>query len=369
MKELILFLIIGGICGGVCAEGMCAKGMGDTPAIPENLTGFNETLTPSTTTTIYSDTILEEKDTLLNAEIVSPEGLPNINWDEPIRFNAYAYGGKPPYSFKWISSLDGIIGRERIFTRELSAPEYFHEIREHKITLEVRDSTGKIEGDDIRVLIRRRSPPNASIKSPKERTYLGGEVIELEFSAWGGRKPYAIEWILDGKVVEDISNLSLEKHLLTLIVKDKNNMTAVNQVRFSVVLCNVNGICEANEGENYLNCSQDCKSGSGDNHCDKIADGRCDPDCSRSEDQDCLCNRNGVCETEFENHLNCKADCKSGSPEGYCDSLSDGVCDPDCDGSDPDCGVNYSNYVMVLIAGMFMFGALYYIKLKIGAVE
>ncbi|MCK4492037.1 MAG: hypothetical protein KAU03_05400, partial [Candidatus Altiarchaeales archaeon] len=186
---------------------------------------------------------------------------------------------------------------------------------------------------------------------------------------FGGVPSYEIEWGLDGEVVEEIENLSSGEHLITLIVKDEEGKTVEDEVRITIVLCNGNYICEIAEGENYLNCPTDCLSGRRDGYCDGVDDGVCDPDCSRREDVNCLCNRNGICEMEFENHFNCKMDCKSGSPEGYCDSLSDGVCDPDCDGGDPDCGLNYSNYVMVLIAGMFMFAMLYYIKLKIGAIE
>jgi len=45
-------------------------------------------------------------------------------------------------------------------------------------------------------------------------------------------------------------------------------------------------------GENYLNCPQDCSSGSLDMICDGVKDGICDPDCVRLEipeqDPDCL---------------------------------------------------------------------------------
>lgn len=46
-----------------------------------------------------------------------------------------------------------------------------------------------------------------------------------------------------------------------------------------------NGACDA--PENYRLCSSDCASGSSDNYCDTLADGICDPDCSAQEDSDC----------------------------------------------------------------------------------
>jgi hypothetical protein len=53
------------------------------------------------------------------------------------------------------------------------------------------------------------------------------------------------------------------------------------------VICNQNGACEADLGENYFTCSEDCPSGSADGVCDLIEDGRCDPDCASGTDPDC----------------------------------------------------------------------------------
>jgi len=38
---------------------------------------------------------------------------------------------------------------------------------------------------------------------------------------------------------------------------------------------------------------------------------------------------NSVCDS-MENHKNCPQDCPSGSEDGYCDWIEDGICDPDC---------------------------------------
>jgi len=51
------------------------------------------------------------------------------------------------------------------------------------------------------------------------------------------------------------------------------------------VRCNANQICEP--GENYLNCPEDCSTGSADGICDGAADGKCDPDCEAANDADC----------------------------------------------------------------------------------
>jgi hypothetical protein len=51
------------------------------------------------------------------------------------------------------------------------------------------------------------------------------------------------------------------------------------------VRCNANEKCE--QGENYLNCPEDCITGASDEICDSLVDGRCDPDCEKGADPDC----------------------------------------------------------------------------------
>ncbi len=357
MKKIMLVLVTICVygcmqCAGISPEWMKMVEEGTEPQPDEIYI---------TTTTVYSEVVFDGKFTV---KIISPINYPHPYWGgRPIPFKAYAYGGAPSYRFEWTSDADGVIGRGDEFTADdLSVGKY-------EITLRVRDSVGALKEESIKIEVIKKNPLEASILHPKDGQILIERTIKPEYLALGGIPPYKIRWALNGQVVEKIENLSLGQHILTLNVIDADDDVGEDEVTVTIDLCNRNHICETAEGESHLNCPTDCLSGRRDGYCDRADDGVCDPDCSRREDVNCLCNRNGICEMEFENHFNCKMDCKSGSPEGYCDSLSDGVCDPDCDGSDPDCGVNYSNYVMVLIAGMFMFGALYYIKLKIGAIE
>ncbi len=75
------------------------------------------------------------------------------------------------------------------------------------------------------------------------------------------------------------------------------------------VVCKPNSVCEPRKGENYLNCPEDCQTGTQDNVCDGVADGKCDPDCI-SSDPDCIyfCG-DGNCDEAKENPYNCKEDC------------------------------------------------------------
>lgn len=52
-----------------------------------------------------------------------------------------------------------------------------------------------------------------------------------------------------------------------------------------IVLCDGNKKCD--NYENVLSCPGDCASGSADKYCDRIKDGRCDPDCASEADGDC----------------------------------------------------------------------------------
>ncbi len=60
------------------------------------------------------------------------------------------------------------------------------------------------------------------------------------------------------------------------------------------VLCNANGVCEPQIGENYLTCPQDCQPWAKDGICNPARDGHCDPDCAPGVDLDCLVSNNSI---------------------------------------------------------------------------
>ncbi len=88
----------------------------------------------------------------------------------------------------------------------------------------------------------------------------------------------------------------------------KRKLILQEQLKF----CNNNGVCEANNKENLLSCPNDCESGTEDNYCDAVLDGKCDQDCVNQgrmeKDIDCTCGNN-VCD-ERENEKTCREDCK-----------------------------------------------------------
>ncbi len=151
-----------------------------------------------------------------------------------------------------------------------------------------------------------------------------------------------------------------------LVTTTIEETTPFEETTTTFYICDRDEACETQQGENYGNCPRDCPSGFPDDYCDKVEDGRCDPDCLSWEDPDCkisrcgdgICDENGgenaeicpedcatiICGDNFcdygkgENYSSCDMDCPSGSKDDYCDKISDGRCDPDCkSGEDPDC--------------------------------
>ena len=79
--------------------------------------------------------------------ITSPPDGDAISKGTAINFNSSVSGGTPPYSFLWVSSIDGNIGNTQNFTKsDLS-------VGDHKITLTVTDSLGNTATTSIEIHI------------------------------------------------------------------------------------------------------------------------------------------------------------------------------------------------------------------------
>ncbi|MBN2250983.1 MAG: hypothetical protein JW724_02775 [Candidatus Altiarchaeota archaeon] len=279
-------------------------------------------------------------------EIESPRAEKTYPGTEDIEFIAKVSGGIEPYSFEWESERDGVVGKERTFKARM--PPGLHEI-----SLKVTDGMGRIVWADTFFTTASRTEEvlNVSIASPSAvEVYRESDPVDMIASVSGGTGPYVHTWRLDGVLVDRLSSITAGEHVLAVEATDSEGSTAGDSVRFQVNdACNKDGICET-VYENCLNCPQDCPSGSMDRLCDGIADGICDPDCGRGDDPDCACNKDGICETVHENYLNCPLDCPSGSSDGCCDGQKDGICDPDCGrGDDADCAIDYPSYLILLV--------------------
>jgi putative hemolysin len=118
-----------------------------------------------------------------------------------------------------------------------------------------------------------------------------------------------------------------------------------------------NKICD--KGENNLNCPQDCPV-CGNKICEFLENQTtCCLDCGCSENLKCIENKclpcgNNKCDVELgENYKLCPKDCPSGSKDNYCDAITDGRCDPDCkEKEDIDCIKPIASWIYFVIAGV-----------------
>lgn len=137
----------------------------------------------------------------------------------------------------------------------------------------------------------------------KSKVFVRGEFIYLDYiSEISNPKINATLSYPDGSKEQISLPISIRPqqigtYTLNVKVSKEGYRTQSFSVQFTVIekepkiekklICNENGICEPENGENYGTCPQDCPSGSKDNYCDKVEDGICDPDCLIEEDIDC----------------------------------------------------------------------------------
>lgn len=92
-----------------------------------------------------------ENETLL-VSIHTPVDGSEFDTDYLIEFTGSAFGGSAPYSYRWTSSVDGLIGNSNQFRGYLSAGR-------HTITLEVTDGAGNYGSDSITIGASVPKPP------------------------------------------------------------------------------------------------------------------------------------------------------------------------------------------------------------------
>lgn len=170
-----------------------------------------------------------------------------------LQFEASAEGGTAPYTYKWVSDIDGEISKEKTY--------YYDNLSKganntNTITLSVSDSKGFVASAKATVQVKPVCDNNGVCYNSENYKNCPNDCPT-------GSKDGICDMIKDARCDPDC--------------KWQEDPDCV---------CNRNGKCDLGV-ENYANCPQDCISGSQDGICDKIKDGRCDPDCSKGEDPDC----------------------------------------------------------------------------------
>jgi len=125
-----------------------------------------------------------------------------------------------------------------------------------------------------------------------------------------------------------------------------------------------NQICE--QGEDYQNCSQDCQL------CIEEGDfalkeqiccsGLKWVDACYILDTKCEKNHTGYCTNcgdnicnQHENNYNCPSDCRTGIKDNICDTMDDGICDPDCKPEkDSNCEIKESPSLLFYIKSLLI---------------
>ncbi|MBI2673522.1 hypothetical protein HYX19_04635 [Candidatus Woesearchaeota archaeon] len=92
----------------------------------------------------------------------------------------------------------------------------------------------------------------------------------LDLEEWGRKVQLIMPYFQNGKKIE--------------IYDQKDKKILEIDIGYFANVCGDN-VCQ--EHESYVDCKQDCPSGSKDDFCDRVSDGICDPDCGESNDLDC----------------------------------------------------------------------------------
>ena len=190
----------------------------------------------------------------LKVTIGKPKDRQIVKEGNILEFEADIGGGKPPYSYKWVSDIDGEIGNEK----EINYGNLSKGVNgSNTVTLTVSDSASFIVSAKVTLTIKPVCNNNGIC-------YDNENYKNCPSDCPTGSKDGICDKIKDGRCDLDCKWL-----------EDPD------------CVCNHNGKCDLGV-ENYANCPKDCISGSQDGICDKVKDGRCDPDCMNAEDPDCV---------------------------------------------------------------------------------
>ncbi len=194
----------------------------------------------------------------LTASIKSPKKITHgneqiIKEGSTVEFEADVAGGKEPYTYSWISDVNGLIGKDEEFAySNLSG----NANGTNTISLTITDSAGFSVSDKTTLTINPICKHDGTCHT--EENYYNCP----DDCPSGGKDGYC-DKVKDGICDPDCAP------------GEDPDCT-----------CDHNGFCDIGR-ENYYNCPADCPSGSADGVCDKVKDGICDPDCAPGADPDC----------------------------------------------------------------------------------
>jgi hypothetical protein len=177
------------------------------------------------------------------------------------------------------------------------------------------------QGEILTVVINIKNNGNEQVQVTVIEQYGNAEAIEPKpivpttpEGMIAARPPYfkwtvTLEGNSEKKIEYKIKPLTVGDYTFSpTVVETSDGQKFYSNTPITHVKCSPNGMCEVDKGENYFTCSDDCSSGSSDNICDMIRDGKCDPDCTKESDLDCYCG-DGTCQN-FENYKTCSKDCQ-----------------------------------------------------------
>lgn len=135
-------------------------------------------------------------------------------------------------TYKWISDIDGEIGNDEIFTKNLGSGD-------HKIQLKIDDGKGGTDQTEVTIYIN--TPPNAIIDKPmSESVFLSTQ--NIEFNAISSSDPeddliYYWHSSLDGVIGDEVifnKELSSGSHIIKLTVDDRRGGIDTKEITIEI---------------------------------------------------------------------------------------------------------------------------------------